>query len=329
MNESTDTLNYRTFSTATDTWGPNEVVESGIGIDFDGNTQYRRETTNSLVVDVNEVPHVVYKSGSSLVHRYLDRRHLEPAVRHRHAAGRHSAPLVAGRRRPGESPRHLAPQRLDGRHESSPADHVPPSRPGRRVEPRRGRLRDGRADERELRPGAEHRGHSERRAAHRLCQRAARERRQDSPPVGGDLGDEPSAGRRLHARPAGVLAVQRRLRLPRPRPGDPLRLRLPAGQSAVGAVRPARQQRGQRRVRIASLGPAPRDEPRRDRRDLLRGEPRERLAPASRALLHGGPSERWDRPTRRRRPRRTGSSRRPRRRTRSRSRGARPRTTQA
>ena len=70
MNESTDTLNYRTFSTATDTWGPNEVVEPGIGIDFDGNTQYRRETTNSLVVDVAEIPHVVYKSGSSLVHRH-------------------------------------------------------------------------------------------------------------------------------------------------------------------------------------------------------------------------------------------------------------------
>ena len=70
MNESTDTLNYRTFSTATNTWGPNEIVESGIGMDFDGNNQYRRETTNSLVVDVAEVPHIVYKSGSSLVHRH-------------------------------------------------------------------------------------------------------------------------------------------------------------------------------------------------------------------------------------------------------------------
>ena len=69
MNESTDTLNYRTFSTATDTWGPNEVVETGIGMDFDGNNQYRRETTNSLVIDAAEVPHVIYKSGSSLVHR--------------------------------------------------------------------------------------------------------------------------------------------------------------------------------------------------------------------------------------------------------------------
>jgi hypothetical protein len=70
MNESTDTLNYRTFSTVTDTWGPIEVVQTGIGMDFDGNNQYRRETTNSLVVDAAEVPHLVYKAGSSLVHRH-------------------------------------------------------------------------------------------------------------------------------------------------------------------------------------------------------------------------------------------------------------------
>jgi chitodextrinase len=70
MNESTNTLNYRTFSTITDRWGPNEVVESGIGMDFDGNNQYRRETTNSIVLDGNEVPHIVYKSGSSLVYRH-------------------------------------------------------------------------------------------------------------------------------------------------------------------------------------------------------------------------------------------------------------------
>ncbi len=70
MNESTDTLNYRTFSTVTNTWGPNEVVESAIGMDFDGNTTYRRETTNSIVLDANDVPHIVYKSGSSLVHRH-------------------------------------------------------------------------------------------------------------------------------------------------------------------------------------------------------------------------------------------------------------------
>jgi chitodextrinase len=69
MNESTDTLNYRTFSTVTDTWGPNEVVESSIGMDFDGNTTYRRETTNSIVLDSNDIPHIVYKSRSSLVYR--------------------------------------------------------------------------------------------------------------------------------------------------------------------------------------------------------------------------------------------------------------------
>lgn len=70
MNESDDTLNYRTFSTVTDTWGPNEIVQSGIGMDFDGNNTYRRETTNSIVLDANDVPHIVYKSGSSLVHRH-------------------------------------------------------------------------------------------------------------------------------------------------------------------------------------------------------------------------------------------------------------------
>ncbi|HEY7705952.1 MAG TPA: LamG-like jellyroll fold domain-containing protein [Gaiellaceae bacterium] len=69
FNESTDSLVYRTFSTLTDRWGPIEVVEADVDLDFDGNNQYRREATNSVIVDRDEVPHVIYKSGSSLVHR--------------------------------------------------------------------------------------------------------------------------------------------------------------------------------------------------------------------------------------------------------------------
>ena len=69
MDESNDSVNYQTFSTLTDTWGPRELIDSGIGVDFDGNDLYKRDATNAIVLDATEKPHVVYRSGASLIYR--------------------------------------------------------------------------------------------------------------------------------------------------------------------------------------------------------------------------------------------------------------------
>jgi hypothetical protein len=71
VNKANAELVYRTFSTTTpqaaNTWGMSEVIAAGVAI---GSHPFKRaETANALVLDQNDVPHVVYTAGSSVLYR--------------------------------------------------------------------------------------------------------------------------------------------------------------------------------------------------------------------------------------------------------------------
>ena len=66
--ETNATLWYETFSTATDTWGPRVSLATGVDVPL---VAIKRETSNALVLDKNDVPHVAYAGGG--VVQYRDR----------------------------------------------------------------------------------------------------------------------------------------------------------------------------------------------------------------------------------------------------------------
>ncbi len=69
VDETNGTLYYRTFSTATDTWGAASVIATGVKASF--STIKRSRNPAALTLDANDKPHVVYVTGADLV--YVDR----------------------------------------------------------------------------------------------------------------------------------------------------------------------------------------------------------------------------------------------------------------
>jgi chitodextrinase len=59
---------YRTFSTVTDSWGATEVIATGVPVPY-STTFHKRNTSNAIILDANDVPHVVYIAGTSVVYR--------------------------------------------------------------------------------------------------------------------------------------------------------------------------------------------------------------------------------------------------------------------
>ena len=66
VDETNGTLYYRTFSTATDTWGAASVIATGVKASFF--TIKRSRNPAALTLDANDKPQVVYVSGSDLVY---------------------------------------------------------------------------------------------------------------------------------------------------------------------------------------------------------------------------------------------------------------------
>jgi hypothetical protein len=66
--ESDSTVVYRTFSTVTDKWGASEIVATGVTVPY-SSSFHKRNTTNAIVLDANDVPHVAYVAGTSVVYR--------------------------------------------------------------------------------------------------------------------------------------------------------------------------------------------------------------------------------------------------------------------
>ena len=64
--ETNATLWYQTFSTVTDTWGPRVSLATGVDIPA---VAIKRETSNALALDANDVPHVVYAGGGVVQYR--------------------------------------------------------------------------------------------------------------------------------------------------------------------------------------------------------------------------------------------------------------------
>jgi hypothetical protein len=64
--ETNATLWYQTFSTITDTWGPRVSLATGVDIPA---VAIKRETSNALVLDANDVPHVAYAGGGVVQYR--------------------------------------------------------------------------------------------------------------------------------------------------------------------------------------------------------------------------------------------------------------------
>src|SRR4029077_7767116 len=64
--ETNATLWYETFSTVTDTWGPRVSLATGVDIPA---VAIKRETSNALVLDKNDVPHVAYAGGGVVQYR--------------------------------------------------------------------------------------------------------------------------------------------------------------------------------------------------------------------------------------------------------------------
>jgi chitodextrinase len=62
------TVVYQTFSTLTDTWGPVEVVDTGVAISYTSSLM-KRDTSNALILDGNDMPHFVYSKDGSLMYR--------------------------------------------------------------------------------------------------------------------------------------------------------------------------------------------------------------------------------------------------------------------
>jgi hypothetical protein len=70
VDETNATLYYRTFSTATDTWGPATAIGSGLFVP-DGYFKNLKRSNNedSIALDANDVPHVVYATPSTIYYR--------------------------------------------------------------------------------------------------------------------------------------------------------------------------------------------------------------------------------------------------------------------
>jgi hypothetical protein len=64
--ETNATLWYETFSTATDAWGARASLATGVDIPA---VAIKRETSNALALDANDVPHVVYAGGGVVQYR--------------------------------------------------------------------------------------------------------------------------------------------------------------------------------------------------------------------------------------------------------------------
>jgi chitodextrinase len=64
-NQTNATVVYQTFSPATDTWGPAQVIGTGASPIV---SDFKREGNVALLLDGNDVPHVVYMAGSSVMY---------------------------------------------------------------------------------------------------------------------------------------------------------------------------------------------------------------------------------------------------------------------
>ena len=66
--EDDETVVYQTFSTLTDTWGPVTVISTAAPVPYTSSF-HKRDTHNAIILDGNDVPHVVYLKGSSLLYQ--------------------------------------------------------------------------------------------------------------------------------------------------------------------------------------------------------------------------------------------------------------------
>src|SRR5205085_9592944 len=64
--ETNATLWYETFSTVTDTWGPRTSLATGVDVPL---VAIKRETSNALVLDAKDVPHVAFAGGGVVQYR--------------------------------------------------------------------------------------------------------------------------------------------------------------------------------------------------------------------------------------------------------------------
>jgi hypothetical protein len=70
VDETTATLYYRTFSTATDSWGTATAIATGVTVP-DGYYKNLKRSRGiaSLALDANDVPHVVYATPTTIFYR--------------------------------------------------------------------------------------------------------------------------------------------------------------------------------------------------------------------------------------------------------------------
>ena len=66
--EDDDTVVYQTFSTLTDTWGPVTVIATAAPVPYTSSF-HKRDTHNAIILDSNDVPHIVYLKGNSLLYQ--------------------------------------------------------------------------------------------------------------------------------------------------------------------------------------------------------------------------------------------------------------------
>ena len=66
--EDDETVVYQTFSTLTDTWGPVTVIATAAPVPYTSSF-HKRDTHNAIILDVNDVPHIVYLKGDSLLYQ--------------------------------------------------------------------------------------------------------------------------------------------------------------------------------------------------------------------------------------------------------------------
>ena len=66
--EDDETVVYQTFSTLTDTWGPVTVIATAAPVPYTSSF-HKRDTHNAIILDSNDVPHIVYLKGSSLLYQ--------------------------------------------------------------------------------------------------------------------------------------------------------------------------------------------------------------------------------------------------------------------
>jgi chitodextrinase len=66
--EADQTVVYQTFSTLTDTWGPVTVIATAAPVPYTSSF-HKRDTHNAIILDGNDVPHIVYLKGTSLLYQ--------------------------------------------------------------------------------------------------------------------------------------------------------------------------------------------------------------------------------------------------------------------